>query len=298
MVTIDSASQVGFGTRSWSGTQEQVLALRAALESGCSLIDVAWPRVADQVEAEVGQVLSGLLTDAVILAGADRLTPGDITERVRIAATRLRRDRLDVLLLDQPGRLLSARNGPDRLAEAMATCESLIDRGCLGGYGLRLSGSPSRGTSTAALVLAPTLATPAALISHCLDVAGQVNINHRLTVIQAPCDLLRPPGRQSPTDLTEVVRRANLALVGTRPLPVWPVVGQVSTTVCDDYLKSGIDHIIVDPRTPRQVSALARILQAPGPARGAPRRARLENAQTLSQWIRTGSPRRPSSALG
>ncbi len=298
MAIIDLASQVGFGTRSWSGTDEQVLALRAALESGCTLIDVAWPRVADQVEAEVGHVLSGLLNNAVVLAGADRLTPSAITERVRIAATRLRRDRLDVLLLDQPGRLVAARNGPDRLVAAMATCEALIDQGALGSYGLRLSGSPSRGTSTAALVLAPTLASPAALISHCLDLAGQVTVNHRLKVVQAPCDLLRPPGREATPELAEVVRRANLALVGTRPLPVWPVVGHASTTVCDEYLQSGIDHIIVDPRTPRQVSALARLLQAPGPHRTGSRRSRIDGAHVMQQWSRFPSARRPSTALG
>jgi hypothetical protein len=180
----------------------------------------------------------------------------------------------------------------------MATCEDLIDQGALGSYGLRLSGSPSRGTSTAAIVLAPTLASPAALISHCLDLAGQVTVNHRLKVVQGPCDLLRPPGREATPELAEVVRRANLALVGTRPLPVWPVVGQVSTTVCDEYLKSGIDHIIVDPRTPRQVSALARLLQSPGPHRPGLRRSRMHSAQMLQLRGRFLTVLRPSTAMG
>ncbi len=299
MTTINLASQVGFGTRSWSGTVEQIQALKAALDSGCTLIDVAWPRVADQVEAEVGHVLSGYLTDAVVLAGADRLTPAAITERVRVAAARLRRDRLDVLLLDQPGRLLAGRNGPDRLAEAMAACESLIDVGALGSYGLRLSGSPTRGTSTAALVLAPALASPAALISHCLDLAGQVNVDHRLQVVQAPCDLLRPPETAPDAELAEVVRRAQLALVGTRPLPVWPVVGNASTAVCDDYLKSGLDHIIVDPRTPRQVSTLVPLLARTAPQPAPPRRPRLENARSLAEsWRGSAGRRRAATAWG
>jgi hypothetical protein len=254
MTAIAGACAIGFGTRSWTGAPEHLAALELALDHGCSLIDVAWPRVAQHVEPAVGRALAHRLDGAVVIAGTADVGAGSLARRVRIAAGRLRRDRLDVLLLDDPARVLAEPDGERRFQQAVATLEILADRGELGCYGLRLGRAPISGE---AIRGEPTAART---ISRCLDLAGQVRADHRMSVLQAPCPVLRPAVRTQVPDLLAVARASRLSTVGTRPLPVWPVAGVAPMATCQRYLLEGLDHVVLDLRNPGQVRGMAAML--------------------------------------
>jgi hypothetical protein len=259
---LTQASVIGFGTRSWTGTQGQVRALELALGRGCSLIDAAWPLVADYVEPALGRTLAGRLDGAVVVCGAADLDPVALVRRVRTAAARLRRDRLDVLLLDDPERTLAATDGEQRIRRAVAVLESLADRGELGRYGLRIGRLPVSGSS-------PDRAgqTPAGALVRWLELARQIRPTHRLSVLQAPCEVLRPGARTQVPDLASVACQARLVTMGTRPVPVWPTSVGTSATICRRYLLDGVNHVVLEPRTPSQARAMAVLLPTRLPSR-------------------------------
>ncbi len=255
MTAITEASAVGFGTRSWTGTDEHLIVLEAALDRGCSLIDTAWPRVAQHVEPAVGRVLARRLDAAVVVAGAADVEPGALTRRVRVSAGWLRRDRLDVLLLDDPARILAAPGGGRRIQQAVEALETLADHGELGRYGLRLGRMTNGGGSTDDGGL-----TAAGATARCLDLARQVRPDHRMSVVEAPCEMLRPDVRTHVPDLMAVARGSRLTTIGTRPLPVWPTSGVAPMATCQRYLLDGVDHVVLDLRTQGQLRAVAPLL--------------------------------------
>jgi hypothetical protein len=90
-----------------------------------------------------------------------------------------------------------------------------------------------------------------------------------MSVLQAPCQVLRPDVRTQVPDLLAVARASRLSTVGTRPLPLWPVSGVAPMATCQRYLLEGLDHVVLDLRTPAQVRAVAALL--PGGAHRAGR---------------------------
>ncbi|WP_426565603.1 hypothetical protein ACPPVT_03745 [Angustibacter sp. McL0619] len=247
MLELAHASAIGFGTRRWAGADGDERALATALDRGCSLVDVAGPR-AEQAERAVGRVLAHRLDDVAVVATTADLDLHAIVERVRFAASRLRRDRLDVLVLD-PSQLL--REEPDDVLadsvvrDAFAVCEGLADRGELGCYGVRLDPSVAAADATS-------------LVNRWVDLARQVRGVPRLAVAQLPCSAAQHRG--GPQDLVLAVHRAGLRALGTEPLPVWPSAGGAPLATCQQHLLSGVDHVVVDPLDAEQVRAVQSLL--------------------------------------
>jgi aryl-alcohol dehydrogenase-like predicted oxidoreductase len=254
VLELAQASAIGFGTRRWTGAGDEERTLATALDRGCSLVDVAG-RVPEHAETAVGRVLSRRLDDVAVVATTAGLDPHAIVRRVRVAASRLRRDRLDVLVLD-PTRLLLQDAAPDpeqaaceqaaverALTAAFATCELLGDRGELGCYGVRIGASQ---------------ATGARLLQRWVDLARAVRADHRLAVVQLPC--WAAAGRGGPNDLVLAAHRAGLRALGTDPLPVWPRTGAAPLATCQQHLLDGVDHVVVDPQGAEQVRAMQTLL--------------------------------------
>ena len=245
MLELAHASAIGFGTRRWTGADEDERALAAALDRGCSLVDVAGPRP-ELAESAVGRVLSHRLDDVSVVATTADLDLHAIVARVRMAAARLRRDLLEVLVLD-PSQVLAAE--PDRhlsdaaVRDAFAVCEGLADRGELGCYGVRLD---VRGSDAASVV------------NRWVELAHQVRGVPRLAVAQLPCSAVARRG--GPDDLVLAVHRAGLRALGTEPLPFWPRTGAAPTATCQQHLLDGVDHVVVDPLDAEQVRAVQALL--------------------------------------
>lgn len=265
---LAETSAVGFGTRRWTGSPTEVHTLDLALDRGCSLVDVTVvPGLIDEVERAVGRVLARRLEDVTVVTLCGSLEPSAVAERVRVAASRLRRDRLDVLLFDEPERLIgaSAVDAPaaqERVRAAFAACESLVDRGELGWYGVNSAR------------LAPTASVHAPLgLDRLLSIAQNLRRDHRFGVLQVPCEVLT--GRTSDGQRGGLVRQARiggLATIGTGPMPVWPSSGAAPLAACQTFLMDGVDHVLVDPSCEAQVRAVAPMLAGRIPA---PRRAGL-----------------------
>jgi aryl-alcohol dehydrogenase-like predicted oxidoreductase len=247
VLELAQASAIGFGTRRWTGSDGDERVLSAALDRGCSLVDVAGPAV-EQAERAVGRVLSHRLDDVAVVATTDDLDLHAIVERVRFTATRLRRDRLDVLVVD-PSRLL--RDEPDdvladsAVRDAFAVCEGLADRGELGCYGVRLDASATAGGA-------------ASVVNRWVALARQVRGSHRLAVAQLPCSAAQHRG--GPDDLVLAAHRAGLRALGTEPLAVGPYAGVAPLSTCQQHLLSGVDHVVVDPLDAEQVRAVQSLL--------------------------------------
>ena len=267
MQALAEASAVGFGTRRWTGSPAQVHTLELALDRGCSLVDVtADADRSGEVECAVGRVLSRRLDDVTVVTLCRSLEPSAVAGRARVAASRLRRDRLDVLLFDEP-EALAASDGPvdpdaaeGAVRAAFATCEALVDRGELGWYGV----SSAR--------LAPT-ATPRSPLGldRLVSIARSVRRDHRFGVLQVPCEVLTgctTAGQRG--GLVRQARRDGLVTIGTGPMPVWPTTGAAPLATCQTFLMDGVDHVLVGPSCEDQVRAVAPMLAGRIPA---PRRA-------------------------
>jgi hypothetical protein len=247
VLELAQASAIGFGTRRWTGADEDERALAAALDRGCSLVDVAGSRP-ELAESAVGRVLSHRLDDVSVVATTADLDLHAIVARVRMAAARLRRDLLEVLVLD-PSKVLA--DEPDRylsdaaVRDAFAVCEGLADRGELGCYGIRLDVNGAAGDATSQ-------------VNRWVGLAREVRGVPRLAVAQLPC---AAAGRRGgPDDVVLAVHRAGLRALGTDPLPFWPRTGAAPTATCQQHLLDGVDHVVVDPLDAEQVRAVQALL--------------------------------------
>ncbi|WP_460461228.1 aldo/keto reductase [Angustibacter peucedani] len=248
---LAGASAVGFGTHRWTGSPEQVRALETALDHGCTLLDVAGAggssTSSPHVEDVVGRALARRLGDVAVVTTTSLLDPGELARRVRVAAARLRRDRVDVLLLDDLEQLVTRGHHPATSAhlvqQAFVACEQLADHGELGAYGVsttRPAGTPFD-------------------LARLVGLAREVRRDHRFSVLQVPCELLLRRDAGAP-DLVRQAHREGVSTIGTRPLPVWPRQGAAPMATCQQYLLDGVDHVVVDPTCEEQVRQVAALL--------------------------------------
>jgi aryl-alcohol dehydrogenase-like predicted oxidoreductase len=246
-IPLDAVSRVGFGCyRVEAGDPEHAAALVRALSLGCTLIDTANNYGDGRSEELIGQVLharpeypafivtkAGYITPAVEAAlraagtpltglrplsaeSAYSLAPDILRAQMAISAKRLRRDRLDALLLHNPEHAFGAADAamPDghddrRLRDAFAFLEECVAAGTLRYYGV------SSNTLAGAADHRPIS------LGRLLAAARAVASDHHFRLVEFPFNLIETDAaarRAGGASLIEEIRASGLVSIANRPL--------------------------------------------------------------------------------